>query len=146
MIRKLLLVALCALLLLIVSAPTLAQDVTPEPTPIVTPPVDTGTTVSSGQLFTTALIVIGAVASIALSVFGYIVRPAIAGVVASMPEWGANMLFSTVDSGIDAADTYAKTTPNPADDVEVARLRNELALLRQEVADIRAGQVSPFSG
>lgn len=140
--RKLLIVALCALFLVLFAQSTglLAQEITPEPTPVVVvdPPVDPpAENDTTPQLFNTALIVIGAIVTVAFGVFGYLVRPAIVGVVASMPQWGAEMLFSGGDAGLDALEDYAETTVTELDDTEVAKLRREFELLREEVAKSR---------
>jgi hypothetical protein len=140
--RKLLIVALCALFVVLFAQSTglLAQESTLEPTPVVVvdppvdPPVANDTT---PQLFNTALIVIGAIVTVAFGVFGYLVRPAIIGAVAGMPQWGAEMLLSAGDAGLDALENYTETTITELDDTEVAKLRREFELLREEVAKSR---------
>lgn len=140
--RKLLIVALCALFVVLFAQSTglLAQAVTPEPTPpvVVDPPVDVPVeNDTTPQLFNTALIVIGAIVSVAFGVFGYLVRPAIIGAVAGMPQWGAEMLFSGGDAGLDALEDYVETTPTEIDDTEVAKLRREFEQLRADIAKLR---------
>lgn len=124
---------LVLILLCLFALPAFAQEVTPEPPPVVVvdpPAVDA---VTPPQLFNTALIVIGAIVTVALGVFGYIVRPAIVGAVAGMPQWGAEMLFSAGDAGLDALEDYAETTETTIDDDEAAKLRREFNELREEV-------------
>ncbi len=138
--KLLLIVALCLLFVL----PAFAQEVTPEPTPVVVvdPPVE-APAISTGQLFNTALIVIGAIVTVAFGVFGYIVRPSIVGAVAGMPEWAASMLFSGGDAGLDALENYVEGTPETTDNEEVAKLRREFEQLRADIAAVR--QAPPVS-
>lgn len=94
-------------------------------------------TVDATALYNTALVVIGAIVVVAFGVFGYIVRPAIAGAVAGMPEWSAKMLFSAGDAGMDALEDYAERTPSPIDDQEIAKLRAAYDELKLEVERLR---------
>lgn len=143
--RKFLIVALCALFLVLFAQSTgmLAQEATPEPTPVVVVDPPAVEDVTTPQLFNTALIVIGAIVTISFGVFGYIVRPAIVGVVASMPQWGAEMIFSGGDAGLDALENYVETTTTEIDDAEVAKLRREFEHLRADIAKLR--QAPPVS-
>lgn len=138
--RKLLIAALCALLLVLFVQSTglLAQEVTPEPTPIVVtdPPVVVDA-VTTSQLFTTALIVIGGIVAVAFGVFGYIVRPALVAALNQIPQWGAEMFFSAGDAGLTAVERYAETTETVIDDNEVAKLRRDFDQLREEVRAAR---------
>lgn len=127
--------------------PVGAQDATPETAPVARMDVGVDSaapsngTLDATALFQTALIVIGAVVTIAFAVFGYIVRPAIVGAVVGMPEWGANMLFSAGDAGLDALEGYAKGTPGETDDSEVAKLRREFEELRRQIEERRTPQL-----
>lgn len=145
MTHKLFVVLLLGLLLLVAALPVLGQEITPEPTPvvIVEPPSAEPVTVTTGQLFTTAIIAVAAVSTIAFVVFGYIVRPLLAGALAAMPEWGANMLLGAVDTGLDSAARYATTTETLADDDGVRQLREDVKALREEIARLRAGRSVP---
>lgn len=146
--RNLFVVLLLGLLLLAVGLPVFGQDVTPEPTPVViiTDPPAEPVGAATGQLFTTAIIVIGAVASIALVVFGAIVRPILAAALASMPQWGADMLFGAVETGLESAANYAKTTDTPRDDAGVEQLKADIRLLREDVQRLRDLNSRPPSG
>lgn len=139
--RRFLIAALCALLLVLFVQSTglLAQEVTPEPTPVVVvtdPPVVVDA-VTTSQLFTTALIVIGAIVGVAFGVFGYIVRPALVAALNQIPQWGAEMFFSAGDAGLTAVERYAETTETVIDDNEVAKLRRDFDQLREEVRAAR---------
>lgn len=139
--RKLLITALCVLLvvLFVQSTGLFAQEVTPEAPPVVVvtdPPVVVDA-VTTSQLFTTALIVIGAIVGVAFGVFGYIVRPALVAALNQIPQWGAEMFFSAGDAGLTAVERYAETTETVIDDNEVAKLRRDFDQLREEVRAAR---------
>ena len=128
----LLLVILMACVL--VAMPLHAQEVTPEPPVVVEePPPAAPPVVNATDLFTTALIVIGAIVGIAFGVFGYIVRPAIVGAVSGMPQWAGEVLFSAGDTGLASLEGYAEGTEGTRDDDEVAKLRREFDQLRAEI-------------
>lgn len=142
MTRKLLIGVLCALFVVLFvqsSGLLLAQEVTPEVTPVVVvaePPVVVDA-VTTSQLFTTALIVIGGIVAVAFGVFGYIVRPALVAALNQIPQWGAEMFFSAGDAGLTAVERYAETTETPLDNEEAAKLRREFNELREEVRAAR---------
>lgn len=119
-------------ILFVFALPAFAQEVTPEPIVVTDPPVIVDT-VTTSQLFTTALVVIGAIVGVAFGVFGYIVRPALVAALNQIPQWGAEMFFSAGDAGLTAVEDYAETTETTLDDNEVAKLRREFELLREEV-------------
>jgi len=140
-IRLILVVALCILLGALFGSPlsVSAQDTpTIEPTvvaPVEEPPVEVTppvAVVDQTQIITTALIVIGAVVGIAFGVFGYLVRPVLLAGINQMPPWAANMLFSAGDAGLDALEEYVEDTPDTTDDTEVAKLRKEFELFREQ--------------
>lgn len=111
-----------------------AQEVTPEPTPVVVVPVEDPpvAVVDQTAIVTTALIVIGTVVAIAFGVFGYLVRPVLLAGINQMPAWAADMVFSAGDAGLDALEEYVEDTPDPTDDTEVAKLRKEFELFREQ--------------
>lgn len=146
--RKLTLIVFACLLVFALSlvTPLAAQESTLEPTtetPITEPPpvvVDPPLVIDQTSTFNTALVVIGAIVVIVFGVFGYIMKPAVAGAVAGMPQWAAEMLLTAGDTGLSALEKYTETTPDPIDDTEVAKLRKAYDELREEIYKLRQAQ------
>ncbi len=143
--RKLFSLLMLALFLLLGVRPGFAQEATVDPSPVVTEeapvvePPEVVTVVDQTEIIQTVLVIAGAIVVVAFGVFGYVVRPAIVGAVNGMPEWAGEILLTAADTGLGALEDYARGTPSPIDDNEVAKLRKEFEEL---AAEIRASRPS----